>query len=65
MISIICFIRTIDKKVPDYDNKVSEFEKKVPDSKKVPESNKKYLKKAREHIGRNVVRITMKMRTIV
>ena len=37
---------------PDYD-------------KKVPESNKKYLKKARGHISRNVVQITIKMRTIV
>ena len=44
---------------PDYDKKVPEFEKKVP------ESDKKYLKKARGHISRNVVQITMKMRTIV
>ena len=43
---------------PDYDNK-------VPESEKVPESDKKYLKKARGHIGRNLVQITMKMRTIV
>ena len=61
-----------DKKVPDYDKKVPEFEKKVPESEKkvpesgkVPESDKKYLKKAGGHIGRNVVQITMKMRTIV
>ena len=33
--------------------------------KKALESKKNYLKKAREHIGRNVVQITMKMRTIV
>ena len=45
-------------KVPDYD-------KKNPESEKVPESDKKYLKKAGGHIGRNVVQITMKMRTIV
>ena len=38
----------------------------TPESeKKVPESDKKYLKKAGGHIGRNVVQITMKMRTIV
>ena len=37
---------------PDYD-------------KKVPKSDKKYLKKAGGHIGRNVVQIIMKMRTIV
>ena len=43
----------------DYDKKVPEFEKKVP------ESEKKYLKKAGGHISRNVVQITMKMRTIV
>ena len=55
-----------DKKVPDYHKKVPEFEKKVPESeKKVPESDKKYLKKAGGHIGRNIVQITMKMRTIV
>ena len=55
-----------DKKVPDYNKKVSESEKKVPESeKKVPVSEKKYLKKAGGHIGRNVVQITMKMRTIV
>ena len=53
-----------DKKVPDYDKKVSEFEKKVPESEKVPESDKKYLKKAGGHISRNVVQITMMMRTI-
>ena len=50
---------------PDYDKKVPEFEKKVPELEKVPESDKKYLKKAGRHIGRNVVQITMKMRTIV
>ena len=43
---------------PDYDKKVPEFEK-------APESDKKYLKKARVYIGRNVVQVTMKMRTIV
>ena len=54
-----------DKKVPDY-KKVPGSEKKVTESeKKVPESNKKYLKKAGGHIGRNVVQITMKMRTIL
>ena len=38
----------------------------VPDyGKKVPESDKKYLKRAGGHIVRNVVQITMKMRTIV
>ena len=41
------------------------IEKKVPESEKVPESDKKYPKKARGHIGRNVVQITMKMRTVV
>ena len=57
---------------PDYDKKVSEFEKnvpeskkKVPESEKVPESDKKYLKKAGGYIDRNVVQITMKMKTIV
>ena len=50
---------------PDYDKKVPEFEKKVPESEKVPEPDKKYLKKAGGHIGRNVVQITMKMRTLV
>ena len=44
---------------PDYNKKVPELERKVP------ESDKKYLKKAGGHIGRNVVQITMKMRTIV
>ena len=49
---------------PDYDKKVPEFEKKVPEcEKKVLESDKKCLKKAGGHIGRNVVQITMKMRT--
>ena len=43
----------------DYDKKVPEFEKKVPESDKI------YLKKAGGHIGRNVVQITVKMRTIV
>ena len=47
------------KKVPDYNKKVPESEKKGL------ESEKKYLKKAGGHIGRNVVQITMKMRTIV
>ena len=37
----------------------------VPESEKVPESDKKYLKKVGGHIDRNVVQITMKMRTIV
>ena len=50
---------------PDYDKKVPEFEKKVPESEKVPESDKKYLKKVGGHIDRNVVQITIKMRTIV
>ena len=50
---------------PDYDKKVPEFEKKFPKFNKVPKSNKKYLKKARGHIRRNVVKITMKMKTIV
>ena len=49
----------------DYDKKVPEFKKKVPVSEKFPESDKKYLKKAGGYIGRNVVQITMKMRTIV
>ena len=31
----------------------------------VPNYNKKYLKKAGGHIGRNIVQITIKMRTIV
>ena len=48
-----------DKKVPDYDTKVPGFEKKVP------ESEKKYPKKAGGHISRNIVQITIKMRTIV
>ena len=48
-----------EKNVPDYDKKVPEFEKKAP------ESDKKYLKKTGGHIGRNVVQITIKMRTIV
>ena len=43
---------------PDYD-------KKVPESEKVPVFDKKYLKKTGGYIGRNVVQITMKMRTIV
>ena len=57
--------------VSDYDKKVSEFEKapesekKVPEFEKAPKSDKKYLKKARGHISRNVVQITIKMRTIV
>ena len=42
-----------------------EFEKKVPESEKVPESDKKYPKKAGEHVDRDVVQITIKMRTIV
>ena len=51
---------------PDYDKKVPDYDKKVPESeKKVPESDKKCLKKAGGHIGRNVVQIPMKMRTIV
>ena len=50
---------------PDYDKKVPDHDKKVPESEKVPMSDKKYLKKAEGHIGRNVVQITMKMRTIV
>ena len=54
-----------DKKLPDYDKNVPEFEKRVPESGKIPESDKKYLKKAGGHIDRNVVQITMKMRTIV
>ena len=38
----------------------------APDNdKKVPESDKKYLKKAGGYTSRNVVQITMKMRTIV
>ena len=49
---------------PDYDKKVPKFKKKVPESEKVLEFDKKYMKKARGHIGRNVVQITMKMRTI-
>ena len=50
---------------PDYDKKVPGCDKKVPESeKKVPEFDMKYLKKVGEHIGRNVVQITMKMRTI-
>ena len=37
----------------------------VPDyEKKVLESDKKYLKKAGGHISRNVVQLTIKMRTI-
>ena len=52
-------------RAPDYDKKVPESEKKVSESEKVPESDKKYLKKAGPHTGRNVVQITMKMRTIV
>ena len=35
----------------------------VQSSMKVPESDK-YLKKARRHIGRNVVEITIKMKTL-
>ena len=54
-----------DKKVPEFEKKVPESEKKVPETEKVSESDKKYLKKAGGHIGRNVVQITMKMRTIV
>ena len=50
---------------PDYDKKVPEFEKKVPEFEKVPEFDKKYLRKAGGHISRNVVQITIKMRTIV
>ena len=51
---------------PDYDKKVPDHNKKVPESeKKVPESDKKYLKKTVGHIGRNIVQITIKMRTIV
>ena len=38
---------------------------KFRDYKKVPESDKKYLKKAGGHIGRNVVLITIKMKTTV
>ena len=46
--------------------KFPEFEKKVPEfEKKVPESDKKYLKKAGGHIVRNIVQVTIKMRTIV
>ena len=48
-----------DKKVPDYDKKVPQFEKKGP------EYDKKYTKKAGGHIDRNVIQITMKVRTIV
>ena len=51
--------------IVDYDLKVPEFEKKVPEFETAPESDIKYLKKARGHISRNVVQITMKMRTIV
>ena len=59
-----------DKKVPEFEKEVSESEKvpeteMVPESEKVPESDKKYLKKSRGYIGRNVVQITIKMRTIV
>ena len=36
----------------------------VQSSEKVPEFNK-HLKKARGHIGRNIVEITIKMKTIV
>ena len=43
----------------------SDYDKKVPKSEKVPKSDKKYLKKAGEQIGRNVVQITMKVRIIV
>ena len=54
---------------PNYDKKVPEFEKKAPEPEKAPEkapeSDKKYLKKAGGHIGRNVLQITMKMRTII
>ena len=50
---------------PNYDKKVPDFEKKVPESKKVSELDKKYMKKARRHIGQNIVQITMKMRKIV
>ena len=46
-------------KAPDYDKKVTEF------GKKIPEFDKKHLKKAGRHIGRNVVNITIKMRTTV
>ena len=49
-------------KVPDYDKKVPEFEEKVPkfkegfqNSRMFPKSDKKHLKRARGHIGRNVV----------
>ena len=39
---------------------------KAPDNdKKVPEFNKKLLKKTGGYIGRNVVNITIKMRTTV
>ena len=54
-----------DKKVPDYDKKIPEFKKKFTVSEKVFKSDNKYLKKAGGHIGRNVVQIIMKMRTIV
>ena len=50
---------------PDYDKKVPEFENNVPVVEKVPKSEKKYPKKAGGYIGRNVVQITMKKRTIV
>ena len=50
---------------PDYDKKVPKFEMKVLEFEKAPEFDKKYLKKAGGYIDRNVVQITIKMRTIV
>ena len=44
-------------KAPNYDMKAPEFDKKVP------EFDKKHLKKVGGHIGRNVVYITIKMKT--
>ena len=54
-----------DKKVPEFEKKVPEFGKVVPEFKKASESDKKYLQKAGGHIGRNIVQITIKLRTIV
>ena len=52
--------------VSEFEKKVPESEKKVPDiDNKVLDFDKKHLKRDGGHIGRNVVQITMKMRTIV
>ena len=41
------------------------MEEKVPEFEKVLKSDKKYLKEAGGYIGRNVLKIKMKMRTTV